>query len=107
MKINGKKYTWDKVYEPEKGEHGCFYVVKAIDNYYDFNRGPVSFVANIFSGAVAALEDMKAYDYDVDDSILEDIIADFENNGEYTNPDNDKYTYCIEAINIWKVEEMG
>lgn len=101
MKVNSKNYTWEKAYTPDKGECGFFYAVKSIDNYYDFNSGILTYVTNIFSAAVAALEDLKAYNPDIfDDTILKDIIVDFQNNGEYTYPDNDKYTYCIEAINI-------
>lgn len=106
MKINGTNYFWNKTYTPDKGTYGCFYEIGYSDNYDSSKRGSLTYVTNIFSAAVAVLEDLKAYTI-VEDSILENIITSFKNSGEYINPENNKYTYYIKPINIWKVERIS
>lgn len=104
MKINGTEYIWRKTFESDPKGHGHFYEIVCVDNK-DYERMSISFVVNMFSGAVAILDDLKTWITIEDnlDNVLNDILTNLQENKEYTHPEHDRYTYYIKEINFWKV----
>lgn len=101
MKIHGAEYTWNKHYKLDEGEGGCVYRVWCSDNYDPIINKTITYVVDIFSGAVAILDDLN-----IEDDILDEIVANLWSRWEYTNEDSGEWTYFITPINIWKLEAV-
>lgn len=102
MKIDNTNYIWDKVDKLDPEEHECFYEIERRDpEDYDSEPVSISFVTDIFSGAIAILDDFRIKEASSD--TVEKIVNDLRENNTYI--DSDGYIYCLNIINLWKARK--